>query len=245
MTDLSCYCNMIVAVVILSALNTDMQVLVLRLLLSVCQCDCWVTFDEISSLHQSMDDDSTSPLLRSIPGLPGSRSCKVGSCLTISIAQGLERIAYYGLAANLITLVKSSPLAWQEEDANSLWFYFIGLTSITSIFAGYTSDAFIRRIKVIFVGYALHFAGLICMIVLGFYMKRIGSLTSTELHALNSSNHKVLQCNIPVCADSSSITCLPFVYVSSSFIAIGSSIMKTNLVVFGADQVSDCCTNNS
>lgn len=166
-----------------------------------------------------------------------NRKKRIFSCILIAIAQGFERMAFYGIVFSIPTWFTTA-IFWSNESINLLQFAFVGLSLWLSFITGYISDTFVSRYVMINFGFFLH----IC----GFVYPSIVTAHVVKNMSMNAYNRHFNGCGSVISADTTEqgpviVTSQDerYLILSGIIIAIGSAAIRTNLAPFGADQVCE------
>lgn len=194
------------------------------------------------------------------------------ACGFILVTEILERIAFYGIVANLVLFLGSEPMNWSSYNAAQASMVFTGLCYTTSLFGGWLADSVLGRFKTISLFFVIYIVGYILMPVLAHptYDKATqkvippqwcssGNDSSSSNSAagydldrppehLNSSERQMwidtYMKLLTAAPGSGTETCSWAIYLSLTIMAIGTGAVKANVAPFGADQVRPImCTN--
>lgn len=163
-------------------------------------------------------------------------------CSLISVAQGLERVTFFALMASTKTMFSGYPLYMLDKgyvEGGRALLLFLGSTFLLSFLFGYISDAYIQRYKIILLGFTSLIAGVSLLATLSFYVDIIRK-SFIKIQPANQTNSSHFADHIPLCStlNDGEIDCTGVGLASILLIVMGSSALRTNLIVIGADQVS-------
>ncbi|KAJ1429778.1 Proton-dependent oligopeptide transporter family [Sesbania bispinosa] len=152
------------------------------------------------------------PVLSSLTG-------KWKACIFILVYQVLERLAYYGVGANLVSYMTTQLHKDVVSSITSVnnW---TGLSYITPILGAYIADSYMGRFWTIILSLFIYAIGLVLLVL------------TTSLKSLTPT------CANGICRGESNLQ-LTLFYLSLHIIAIGSGAAKPNMSTFGADQFDD------
>ncbi|XP_071944057.1 solute carrier family 15 member 4-like [Antedon mediterranea] len=192
-------------------------------------------------MRQQGGDNETSPLLKrqnSDSQNYKSYRRKV-ACSTISLTQMFERIAFYGVSANMVLFLNQEPLHWAADEAVQVTFIFTGLAYMFSLIGGILADSFFGRFVTIVVSFVIYIVGLVLLTLLGHAVH----YSKFEILCGNSIEWvKIVVSNNPTpSTDNQPMhgNCRTPVYISLILIAIGTGMIRANISPFGGDQVKN------
>ncbi|XP_076452782.1 solute carrier family 15 member 4-like [Babylonia areolata] len=151
-----------------------------------------------------------------------------------------ERIAFYGLAGNLVLFLNKDPFKWESYHAINASLYFFGLCFATSFIGGWLADSFLGRFKTLVISFVIYVAGYVLMPVMS--PKSPPSITIWDQ---NKTISLPAICKVGDDHDGDNADTDPFdercawlVFVALLIIAVGTGFVKANIAPFGSDQVS-------
>lgn len=180
------------------------------------------------------------------PLIPHNTSAKLKpthqnvACAAILVAEGLERLAFYSLAGNLLFFLTSSPLCWESYLATVAQLILTGCMFIIGLFAGWISDSYLGRYYTIIAGYILYVIGYAYLPFMGYFLKtnytmapaitREGTVCESKL------DNPPLTCSDKI--DIGDAQCSMSIFLFLVLVGLGAGIVRTNLAPFGGDQVA-------
>ncbi|UJR14008.1 hypothetical protein I4U23_001008 [Adineta vaga] len=178
--------------------------------------------------------DELSPLIfhsSSIPNTPDNRTSfqRKLSVWLILISAGLERLAFYSLAGNLVIFLTSENIHWTPLHSVTASFIFLGTSYISAIIFAWISDGKLGRAKTIIIGFLLYIIGYVFISLFsdndqyGLYSTFCGTMNVTRTDTLEFFQEQ----------------CIPQILSTLVFTAIGVGAVQANMAVFGAEQVRE------
>ncbi|KAK7474443.1 hypothetical protein BaRGS_00034326 [Batillaria attramentaria] len=153
-----------------------------------------------------------------------------------------ERIAFYGLAGNLVLFLNKDPFKWDSYYAVTASLFFFGVCFVTSLVGGWLADSIFGRFKAILFSFVIYISGYILMPFL-----------STKSGMIHGSKPETRNVSLPsVCkwvrshddngtdndTDPFDEPCAWLIYIVLTIIAIGTGFVKASIAPFGSDQVA-------
>ncbi|KAL8560656.1 hypothetical protein ACOMHN_052672 [Nucella lapillus] len=168
-----------------------------------------------------------------------SRTRVASAAILLSLV--FERIAFYGLAGNLVLFLNKDPFMWESYHAINATLYFFGLCFATSLIGGWLADSFLGRFKTLVISFIIYLAGYVLMSIISSDTPPQGQIWGQiKTHALpavckfggNKSDN----------GDKSDVNpfderCAWLIYITLLVIAVGTGFVKANIAPFGCDQV--------
>ncbi|XP_055875435.1 solute carrier family 15 member 4-like [Biomphalaria glabrata] len=179
-----------------------------------------------NSLTISDDDDDTYKEkigkihLKYEPKVPIFSPQKLAIVLCILFVELCERLAFYGVNANLV-LFCTSILDFTSNDATNVSLIFSGSVYIIPIIGGFIADAWSNRFNVIFASGLIYLCGLFLIVC-------------------SAVNYETLFNETNINPDVETLRI--FYIVGLSLVALGTGGIKANVGLFGAQQVQDLGT---
>ncbi|KAK0047112.1 solute carrier family 15 member 4 [Biomphalaria pfeifferi] len=176
-----------------------------------------------NSLTISDDDDDTYKEkigkihLKYEPKVPIFSPQKLAIVLCILFVELCERLAFYGVNANLV-LFCTSILDFTSNDATNVSLIFSGSVYIIPIIGGFIADAWSNRFNVIFASGLIYLCGLFLIVC-------------------SAVNYETLFNETNINPDVETLRI--FYIVGLSLVALGTGGIKANVGLFGAQQVQD------
>ncbi|KAK7004519.1 solute carrier family 15 member 4 [Biomphalaria glabrata] len=176
-----------------------------------------------NSLTISDDDDDTYKEkigkihLKYEPKVPIFSPQKLAIVLCILFVELCERLAFYGVNANLV-LFCTSILDYTSNDATNVSLIFSGSVYIIPIIGGFIADAWSNRFNVIFASGLIYLCGLFLIVC-------------------SAVNYETLFNETNINPDVETLRI--FYIVGLSLVALGTGGIKANVGLFGAQQVQD------
>ncbi|CAF1488783.1 unnamed protein product [Adineta steineri] len=178
--------------------------------------------------------DEVSPLIfhsSRIPNTPDNRTQfqRKLSVWLILISAGLERLAFYSLAGNLVLFLTSDNIHWTPLHSVIASFIFLGTSYISALVFAWISDGKLGRAKTIIIGFILYIIGYVFISLFSdndqykLYSIFCGTANSTTSETIEFFQEE----------------CLPQVLSTLVFTAIGVGAVQANMAVFGAEQVRE------
>ncbi|XP_019620469.1 PREDICTED: solute carrier family 15 member 4-like [Branchiostoma belcheri] len=173
------------------------------------------------------EQEETTPLLS--PQKRGSyrphNSKYKWACAAILLAETFERIAFYGITANLVLFLNRGDFLWTSYNAANALFIFMGLSYLMCVFGGWLADTVLGRFRTIVISFVVYILGIMFLPMLGHERMR-GKLCGAENHTRHTTSDQEQYCD-------------SVIYPIIAVIAIGTGSVKANIAPFGADQVKD------
>ena len=162
------------------------------------------------------------------------------ACLLILITIALERAAFHSFADNLLFFLMKAPLCWRPSYASTAQLVMAGVMYSIGLLTGWISDSYLGRYGMIILGFVMYVCGYSYLTLIASYLNNISSYTE---HFTEGSwcVGNISESNLPFCLDSAQFKfseCEISVYIAVVLLALGSGIVRTNLIPFGADQVA-------
>lgn len=176
------------------------------------------------------------------------------ACAAILLTNMFERIAFYGIAGNLVLFLNESPYGWTAQNAVNALGVFTGVSYVMSLIGGWLADWKLGRFKAILVAFVIYLGGFLFMPFLAPRGDDTQTNTSTPDFCTAPKTEDVTNATHPTSVPWQTISLLtkhvyPYeeacawaVYLALCIIAIGVGIFKANVAPFGADQV---CNNTN
>ncbi|XP_059157142.1 solute carrier family 15 member 4-like [Physella acuta] len=137
--------------------------------------------------------------------------------LSILLVEMCERMAYYGVVANLV-LFCTSVLDYTSNEATNISLIFTGSVYLIPIIGGLIADSWSNRFNVIFGSGLIYLCGLFLVVCAAINYQ---NLFNDPAQVLSSENRRI------------------FYIVGLVLVAIGTGGIKANVGLFGAQQVQD------
>ncbi|KAK1205739.1 S15A3 protein, partial [Pygoscelis papua] len=172
-----------------------------------------------------------SPLLGGRP-LKGCRA----ACAAVLAVEGLERAAFFGIAANLVLYLTSGPFGWGGTQASRACLFFLGASYLLSPIGGWLADVYLGRYGTVALSFLLYLLAACLLPVATWLDGRLsvcGQLPADTIR--NCSWRRGGTCR----GQPPQQYCAPTIYGGLLLLALGVSSVRANLTSFGADQVRD------
>lgn len=156
------------------------------------------------------------------------------SCVTVLLAEMLERIAYYGLFGNLVMFLNEKPLDWTSYGSINATYVFVGVSYIMALFAGFIADSCLTRFRTIVIFLLVYVIGYVFFPLLTPFPS--GKDINSSLPFICFGENKTdsgKHIN-----DMDEKYCGWAVYLGLILVAVAVGSVKANIAPFGADQVS-------
>ncbi|CAF1102360.1 unnamed protein product [Rotaria sp. Silwood1] len=178
--------------------------------------------------------DEVSPLIfrnAHIPNVPDNRTIfqRKLSVWLILLSAGLERLAFYSLAGNLILFLTSDNIHWTPIHSVTASFIFLGTSYISALVFAWISDGKLGRAKTIIIGFILYIIGYVFISL--FSDKDKFKLYSTFCGKINFTSS--------IKTEFFEEQCIPQILSTLVFTAIGVGAVQANMAVFGAEQIRE------
>ncbi|XP_033118899.1 solute carrier family 15 member 4-like [Anneissia japonica] len=186
-------------------------------------------------------ETENSPLLERQNSSDVRRRVKIkAACITISSTQMLERVAFYGVSANLVLFLNQEPLHWPADDAVQTTFIFTGLAYMFAIVGGILADSIFGRFVTILGSFIIYILGMVLLTFLGHAAENV----ENAFVVLCGKNIEWVKMKFnnpgPVTTDATMHgNCRTPVYIAIVLVAIGSAMFRANISPFGGDQVKN------
>ncbi|CAF1541779.1 unnamed protein product [Adineta ricciae] len=178
--------------------------------------------------------DEGSPLIfhtSSIPSTPDHRTDfqRKLSVWLILISAGLERLAFYSLAGNLVLFLTSDVINWTPLHSVTASFIFLGTSYISALIFAWISDGKLGRAKTIIIGFLLYIIGYAFISLFSdndqykLYSTFCGRSNLTVLDTVGFFQEQ----------------CIAQILSTLILTAIGVGAVQANMAVFGAEQVRE------
>ena len=194
-------------------------------------------------MANNRDAHESTPLLDSGSGnvRPPTPSVFQGrrlACAAVLLAESLERIAFYGITANLVLFLNSDPFYWEGTQASQAPLMFMGVTYLISPFGGWLADAYLGKFWTIASSLILYFLGMLFFPFIsneGTRIQLCGEQMAFPVQPSECMKNTTPPSNVtcPIRVP----YCGPAVYSGLFLIALGVGTVKSNITPFGADQV--------
>ncbi len=190
-----------------------------------------------------------------------SRPKRRAACTAIITTEMFERLAFYGLTANLVLFLNGDPFSWLAYEAANTLLIFLGITYMCSVLGGWIADTMLGRFKTILISFVIYICGAALLILVGY-----ASWKDPVVHSNDKNDSFItLLCGFktacPVTTDApigpvemaegvganigTTATpdcprqhyCGKVILPALLLIAIGTGSIRSNLSPFGADQV--------
>lgn len=188
------------------------------------------------------DTDEKTPLLGNHAG---KRSSPVSvfegrwtACISILVAESLERVAFYGITCNLVLVLNGNLFYWNATQASQALLLFMGITYLVSPFGGWIADALLGKFFTIVSSMVLYLFGMLFFSLTTYSVRDTlcGDLLPVAVDDClfpNGTLKPNVSCNQDV------RYCVPAVVSGLVIIGVGVGTVKANITPFGADQVKD------
>lgn len=145
----------------------------------------------------------------------------------------LERLAFFGVAANLVLYLNSADFKWAGSQASRAALVFLGASQLLAPVGGWLADVYLGRSCAIALSLLLYLAGSALLAATACPDGRAsfcGSLLPAPLQPA---------CPAPGCPPATPAPyCAPTIYGALLLLGLAASSVRSNLPSFGADQVS-------
>ena len=168
-----------------------------------------------------------------------SRTRAASAAILLSLV--FERIAFYGIAGNLVLFLNKNPFRWESYHAIDASLYFLGLCFATSLVGGWLADSFLGRFKALLMSFAIYIAGYVLMPLM-----TVETPDTWEIVPFNTSNSSMPSICKATSDDDTGDNdddrdpfderCAWLVYIALLVIAVGTGFVKANIAPFGSDQ---------
>ncbi|NXT56257.1 S15A3 protein, partial [Pluvianellus socialis] len=175
------------------------------------------------------DGGERSPLLGGTP-LKGRRV----ACVAVLAVEGLERAAFYGIAANLVLYLTSGTFGWGGAQASCACLLFLGASYLLSPVGGWLADVYLGRYATVVTSFSLYLLAASLLPVTAWPDGRLsvcGQLPAATIRNCSRQRGGTCQGQPP------EQYCAPTIYSGLLLVALGASSVRANLTPFGADQV--------
>ncbi|CAH1232631.1 SLC15A4 [Branchiostoma lanceolatum] len=155
------------------------------------------------------------------------------ACAAILLAETFERIAFYGITANLVLFLNRGDFLWTSYNAANALFIFMGLSYLMCVFGGWLADTVLGRFRTIVISFVVYILGIMFLPMLGHEGMRgklCGGRSWVPVEPSNVTKHAT---------NNQEQYCDSLIYPIIAVIAIGTGSVKANIAPFGADQVKD------
>ncbi|XP_060032262.1 solute carrier family 15 member 3 isoform X4 [Erinaceus europaeus] len=146
----------------------------------------------------------------------------------------LERLAFFGVAANLVLYLNSADFKWAGSQASRAALVFLGASQLLAPVGGWLADVYLGRSCAIALSLLLYLAGSALLAATACPDGRAsfcGSLLPAPLQPA---------CPAPGCPPATPAPyCAPTIYGALLLLGLAASSVRSNLPSFGADQVMD------
>lgn len=168
------------------------------------------------------------------------------ACGAILVTTVFERIAFYGIAGNLVLFLNTKPYMWESYNAANASMVFMGLSYAFSFFGGWIADTMLGRFRTIILFFLVYGVGFVFLPLLspGDHFQAVNMQTKLTLpgiclapNSTNSTPFVVSPTGAPPYMSPFKENCAWLVYIVLAIVAIGTGAVKANISPFGADQV--------
>ncbi|CAF4175102.1 unnamed protein product [Rotaria sp. Silwood2] len=178
--------------------------------------------------------DEVSPLIfrnTHISNVPDNRTIfqRKLSVWLILVSAGLERLAFYSLAGNLILFLTSNNIHWTSIHSVTASFIFLGTSYISSLIFASISDGKLGRAKTIIIGFILYIIGYVF----------IALFSDNDKFKLYSKFCGTVNFTSSITPEFFEEQCIPQILSTLVFTAIGVGAVQVNMAVFGAEQIRE------
>lgn len=148
-----------------------------------------------------------------------------------------ERIAFYGLAGNLVLFLNKDPFKWESYHAVDASLFFFGMSFVMSLIGGWLADAILGRFKAIVISFVIYIAGYV-------FMPLMTTRQKNDVAFVNVSLPNICKWGDGRDKDGDGDTdpfdepCASMIFIALTVITIGTGFVKANIAPFGSDQVS-------
>lgn len=158
------------------------------------------------------------------------------ACAAVLLVEILERLAFFGIASNLILYLNSSNFNWGGLQASRAALLFLGASYLLSPIGGWLADAYLGRYWTITFSFLLYLVSACLLPATASQDGRLALCGKMPTYVVQPACPR----HNPECKQQSpSQYCAPIMYAGLLFLALGISSVKANLTPFGADQVRD------
>ncbi|KAK4822790.1 hypothetical protein QYF61_019981 [Mycteria americana] len=174
------------------------------------------------------DGGERSPLLGGTP-----LKWRGAACAAVLAVEGLERAAFFGIAANLVLYLGSGTFGWGGTRASRARLFFLGASYLLSPVGGWLADVYLGRHGTVALSFLLYLLAACLLPVTASLDGRLsvcGQLPAGTVR--NCSWHRGGTCR----GQPPEQYCAPTVYSGLLLLALGVSSVRANLTPFGADQ---------
>ncbi|NWY56511.1 S15A3 protein, partial [Chionis minor] len=175
------------------------------------------------------DGRERSPLLGGTP-LKG----RGAACVAVLVVEGLERAAFFGIAANLVLYLTSGTFGWGGSQASCACLLFLGASYLLSPVGGWLADVYLGRYATVVTSFSLYLLAASLLPVTAWPDGRLsvcGQLPAATTRNCSRQGGGTCQGQPP------EQYCAPTIYSGLLLVALGASSVRANLTPFGADQV--------
>lgn len=153
------------------------------------------------------------------------------ACAAVLAMEGLEKAAFFGIAANLAFYLTSSALGWGGSQAACACLLFLGASYLLSPVGGWLADVYLGRYGAVAISFSLYLLAASLLPVTAWPDGRLSVCGHPPAGTtLNCSWHRGGTCR-------GTQYCAPTIYAGLLVMALGASSVRANLTPFGADQV--------
>ncbi|KAF6017081.1 SLC15A4 [Bugula neritina] len=156
---------------------------------------------------------------------------KIGSYFIVA-AELFERLTCYSISGMVLVFLTNPPLCFSPSSALAMQFMFIATMYMFCLVAGVVSDSYISRHTTIILGYFIYIIGYSIWVVATFTITR-----NIDPHNLTKAT-ECDKCRDSTISDQEYNKMVMLVIVALFTISVGAAIVRANLAVFGAQQVS-------
>ncbi|XP_070572643.1 solute carrier family 15 member 4-like [Ptychodera flava] len=169
-----------------------------------------------------------------------SKPRRVFACTSVLVTECLERVAFYGVTANIVLFLNHRPFDWLAQNAASALFFLMGLLYVMSVLCGWLADTTLGRFKTIALSFIIYMVGIAFLPFLGYGSEPENDEFLTKM--CGEHDWYDLQDEVPTPSNKWTWTmfeeyCAWAVFLSLFIISVGAGSIRANLAPFGADQV--------
>ncbi|XP_054683371.1 solute carrier family 15 member 3 [Grus americana] len=177
------------------------------------------------------DGGERSPLLGGTP-LKG----RGAACAAVLAVEGLERVAFFGVTANLVLYLTGGTFGWGGTQASCACLLFLGASYLLSPVGGWLADVYLGQYGTVVLSFSLYLLAACLLPVTATLDGRLSVCGQRLADTIrNCSRYGGGTCR----GQPPEQYCAPTIYGGLLLLALGVSSVRANLTSFGADQVRD------